>query len=62
MAAHSVTTTPPWTMAGTLPIGLIARYWGDFIAAPYSSTSARYGCPVSSSIQRAMRPRDIGLV
>jgi hypothetical protein len=31
MAAHSVTTTSPWVIAGTFPIGLIARYSGDFI-------------------------------
>jgi len=34
MAAHSVTVTPRWVMAGTLPIGLIARYSGAFIVVP----------------------------
>ena len=34
MAAHSVTTSPSQTMAGTLPIGLMARYSGAFIVVP----------------------------
>jgi hypothetical protein len=61
MAAHSVTTTPPCVSAGTLPIGLIARYSGALLFA-YSTIFVVYGWPTSSSIQRAMRPRDIGLV
>ena len=43
-------------------MGLTARYAGPFIVVPYSSTSVRYGAPVSSSIHRAIRPRDMGLV
>ena len=32
------------------------------IVVPKPSTSVRYGAPISSSIHRTMRPRDIGLV
>jgi len=55
-------TVSPWRNAGTLPIGLTARYSGDFIVVPKSSTTSSYGSPVSSSIQRAMRARDMGWV
>jgi hypothetical protein len=37
MAADSVTTVSPSRRAGTLPIGLTARYSGAFIVLPYSS-------------------------
>src|SRR5262245_29327830 len=62
MAAHSVTTVSPCRMAGTLPIGLMARYSAAFIPVPKPSSSVRYGRPTSSSIQRATRPRDMGWV
>src|SRR5690606_26687275 len=53
---------PRCSSAGTLPIGLMARYSGDFMPLPYSCTTVRYSTPSSSSIQRTMRPRDMGLV
>ena len=62
MAAFSVIATPSCTSAGTLPIGLTARNSGDFMLVPNSSCTSSYGKPVSSSIQRVMRARDIGLV
>src|SRR5690554_1804093 len=62
IAAASVTTTPRCCSAGTLPIGLTARYSADFMPVPYSCTTVRYSTPSSSSIQRTIRPRDIGLV
>ena len=34
MAATSVTTISPCWIAGTLPMGLIARYAGAFIVVP----------------------------
>ena len=34
MAAASVTTASPWRNAGTLPMGLIARYAGAFMVVP----------------------------
>ena len=54
------TKTAPWLSAGTLPIGLSARYSGDIIVVPNSRNSIRYARPTSSSNQRAARPRDIG--
>ena len=41
MAATSVTTVSPCLIAGTLPIGLTARYSGDFIEVPYPRISVR---------------------
>jgi hypothetical protein len=32
------------------------------MVVPKSRTSVRYGWPISSNIQRAMRPRDIGFI
>src|SRR5690606_7691134 len=43
-------------------MGLMARYSGDFMPLKYSCTTVRYSTPISSSIQRTIRPRDIGLV
>ena len=37
----AVTATPRHVTAGTLPIGLIARYAGAFIVVPKSSTTVR---------------------
>ena len=48
-------------MTGTLPIGFTPRYSDDFML-PYSTILVSYGAPASSSIQRAIRPRDIGFV
>jgi len=62
MAPVSVTIRRPCTIAGTLPMGLMARYSGVFMSGPNALTSMRYGQPISSSIQWVIAPRDCGLV
>src|SRR5690606_20691887 len=43
-------------------MGLMARYSGDFMPLKYSCNTVRYSTPISSSLQRTIRPRDIGFV